>query len=47
MVVAKSDKATVQGVGFNLEAFSSEKGKKMIDLQRDSRRQRHIQSIKE
>lgn len=47
MAVAKSDKATVKGVGFNLEAFSSEKGKKMIDLQRDSRRQRHIQSIKE
>ena len=47
MAVAKSDKSTVQGVGFNLEAYSSEKGKKMIDLQRDSRRQRHIQSIKE
>ena len=47
MVIAKSDKAIVQGVGFNLEAYSSEKGKKMIDLQRDSRRQRHIQSVKE
>lgn len=45
--VAKADKSTVKGVGFNLEAFSSEKGKKMIDLQRDSRRQRHIQSVKE
>lgn len=33
IIVAKSDKATVKGVGFNLEAYSSEKGKILaIDL---------------
>jgi len=45
--VAKADKSTVKGVGFNLEAYSSEVGKKKIDDQRDSRRQRHIQSMKD
>lgn len=47
MQVARADKSTVKGVGFNLQPFSSEKGKKMIDAQRDSRRQRHLQSYRE
>jgi len=45
--VARADKSTVKAVGFNIEGYSSLKGKKMIEEQRDSRRQRHLQAIKE
>ena len=34
-------------VGFNMEMVCSEKGKNMIELQRDNRRQRHIEALKE
>lgn len=47
MIVARDDKGVVKGVGFNLQPFNSEKGKKMIDIQKDSRRQRHLHSVKE
>lgn len=47
LVAAREDKGVVKGVGFNLQMNSSENGKSMIDAQRDSRRQRHLQSVRD
>jgi hypothetical protein len=33
--------------GFNLEAYSSDKGMTMLEKQRDGRRQRHLETLKE
>jgi len=44
---SKSNKADIKGQGFQMEMISSEKGKTMIEKQRDSRRQRHIEAVKE
>ena len=45
--VGKVDKRIVKGVGFNITAVSSEKGRAMLELQKDSRRQRHLVAMKE
>ena len=47
MKTFRDDKQVVKGVAFNMTAFSSEKGRLMIEKQRDSRRQRHIESLKQ
>ena len=41
------NKAEIKGTGFNREIVQSEKGKVMLEKQRDSRRQRHISALKE
>ncbi len=41
------NKAEIKGTGFQQKMVSSIKGKEMIENQRDSRRQRHIQCLKE
>jgi len=40
-------KAEIKGTGFQLEMKTSHKGKTMIEKQRDDRRQRHIEALKE
>ena len=44
---SKVNKADIKGQGFQMTMVSSDKGKTMIEAQRDSRRQRHIEAIKE
>ena len=44
---SKINKAEIKGTGFQLEMVSSEKGRVMIEAQRDSRRQRHIAAVNE
>ena len=44
---SKVNKQEIKGTGFNLEMYCSEKGRVMIENQRDSRRQRHIEALKE
>ena len=41
------NKAEIKGTGFQMKMVSSLKGATMIEDQRDSRRQRHIQCLKE
>jgi len=44
---SKINKAEIKGTGFQMEMVSSEKGRIMIEAQRDSRRQRHIAAVNE
>ena len=44
---SKVNKQEIKGTGFNMEMVQSEKGRSMIEAQRDSRRQRHIEALKE
>lgn len=44
---SKVNKQEIKGTGFNLQMYCSEKGRNMIENQRDSRRQRHIEALKE
>ena len=44
---SKVNKQEIKGTGFNMEMVQSEKGRTMIEVQRDSRRQRHIDALKE
>jgi hypothetical protein len=44
---AKVDEAEIKGTGFSMTMTCSDKGRKMIEAQRDSRRQRHIAALKE
>lgn len=44
---SRVNKAEIKGTGFQMEMISSEKGRVMIEGQRDSRRQRHIAAINE
>ena len=44
---SKINKAEIKGTGFQMEMISSEKGRVMIEAQRDSRRQRHIAAVNE
>lgn len=44
---SKVNKAEIKGTGFHMEMVSSEKGRVMIEAQRDSRRQRHIAAVNE
>lgn len=41
------NEAEIKGTGFIMDMIQSEKGKGMIEQQRDSRRQRHLQALKE
>ena len=41
------NKAEIKSKGFNMTMVSSEKGKDMIERQKDSRRQRHIEALQE
>lgn len=41
------NKAEIKGTGFQMKMVSSLKGSQMIEAQRDSRRQRHIQCLNE
>lgn len=41
------NKAEIKGTGFQMTMVSSDKGKTMLENQRDSRRQRHIEALKE
>ena len=44
---SKVNKAEIKGTGFQMQMISSEKGRVMIEAQRDSRRQRHIAAVNE
>jgi hypothetical protein len=44
---SKVNKAEIKGQGFQMMMVSSEKGRKIIEDQRDSRRQRHIVALNE
>lgn len=44
---SKQNKQEIKGTGFNMTMFQSEKGQVMIEAQRDSRRQRHLDALKE
>ena len=44
---SKVNRQEIKGTGFNMEMVQSEKGRAMIELQRDSRRQRHIEALNE
>ena len=44
---SKANKAEIKGTGFNLEMTCSDAGRTMLENQRDSRRQRHIQALQE
>ena len=44
---SKNNKQEIKGTGFKMEMVSSEKGRIMIEKQRDSRRQRHIAAVNE
>lgn len=44
---SRVNKQEIKGTGFNLEMYCSDKGRQMIENQRDSRRQRHIEALKE
>lgn len=41
------NEAEIKGTGFIMEMTQSEPGRQMIENQRDSRRQRHLQALKE
>ena len=41
------DEAEIKGTSFSMTMTCSDKGRKMIEAQRDSRRQRHIAALKE
>jgi hypothetical protein len=45
--LSKDNKQVVKGTNFQREMVISEKGKTMIEAQRDSRRQRHLAALKE
>ena len=44
---SKVNKAEIKGTGFQMSMVTSEKGRVMIEAQRDSRRQRHIAAVNE
>ena len=44
---SKINKAEIKGTGFQMQMVTSEKGRVMIEAQRDSRRQRHIAAVNE
>lgn len=44
---SKVNKAEIKGQGFQMTMVSSDKGRQMIEDQRDSRRQRHIVALNE
>ena len=44
---SKVNKADIKGQGFIMQMVTSQKGKDMIEAQRDSRRQRHISALNE
>ena len=44
---SKHNKAEIKGTGFQMKMVTSLKGAKMIENQRDSRRQRHIACLNE
>ena len=44
---SKVNKQEIKGTQFKMEMVSSEKGRIMIEKQRDSRRQRHIAAVNE
>ena len=44
---SRVNKAEIKGTGFKMTMVSSEKGRTMIEAQRDSRRQRHIAAVNE
>lgn len=44
---SKTNKAEIKGTGFQMKMVQSLKGATMIENQRDSRRQRHIECLKE
>ena len=44
---SKNNKQEIKGTGFKMEMVSSDKGRVMIEKQRDSRRQRHIAAVNE
>ena len=44
---SKLNKQEIKGTGFNMQMYQSEKGQIMIEAQRDSRRQRHLDALKE
>lgn len=44
---SKVNKAEIKGQGFLMNMVTSEKGKNMIESQRDNRRQRHISALNE
>lgn len=41
------NEAEIKGTGFIMQMTCSEKGRVMIEDQRDNRRQRHLQALKE
>jgi hypothetical protein len=41
------NEADIKGTGFQMSMIKSEKGRNMIEVQRDSRRQRHIAALKD
>ena len=41
------NEADIKGTGFQMSIVSSEKGRVMLEAQRDSRRQRHIKALNE
>jgi len=43
----KEDKREVKATAFKMDPFQSEKGRVMIENQRDSRRQRHIAALQD
>lgn len=45
--LSKDNKQVVKGTNFQREMIVSEKGKAMIEAQKDSRRQRHLAALKE
>ena len=44
---SRVNKAEIKGTGFAMEMVTSDKGRVMIEKQRDSRRQRHIAAVNE
>ena len=44
---SRVNKAEIKGTGFQMTMVTSEKGRVMIEAQRDSRRQRHIAAVSE
>jgi hypothetical protein len=44
---SEQNSAEIKGTGFNMNMVCSDAGRHMIEDQRDSRRQRHIASLKE
>ena len=44
---SRINKAEIKGTGFQMTMVCSEKGRSMLEKQRDSRRQRHIAALNE